>query len=78
MDKLFTDPQVAARNMLIDIDQPGMGKVKIAGNPVKMASVEADADHHPAPALGGATRDVLVNMLGWDEEKADGYVEKFH
>ena len=55
-----------------------MGKVKIAGNPVKMASVEADADHHPAPALGNATRDVLVNMLGWDEEKADGYVEKFH
>ena len=78
VDKLFTDPQVAARNMLIDIDQPGMGKVKIAGNPVKMASVEADADHHPAPALGNATRDVLVNMLGWDEEKADGYVEKFH
>lgn len=78
MDKLFTDPQVAARNMLIEVDQPGMGKVKIAGNPVKMASVEADADHHPAPALGDSTRDILVNMLGWEETKADEYVEKFH
>ena len=80
VDKLFTDPQVAARNMLIEIDQPGMGKVKIAGNPVKMASIEAagDADHHAAPALGSSTRDVLVNMLGWDEAKADDYVEKFH
>ena len=28
VDKLFTDPQVAARNMLIEVDQPGMGKVK--------------------------------------------------
>ena len=78
VDKLFTDPQVAARNMLIEVDQPGMGKVKIAGNPVKMASVEADADHHPAPALGDSTRDILVNMLGWEEAKADEYVEKFH
>ena len=78
VDKLFTDPQVAARNMLIEVDQPGMGKVKIAGNPVKMASVEADADHHPAPALGDSTRDILVNMLGWEETKADEYVEKFH
>lgn len=78
VDKLFTDPQVAARNMLIEVDQPGMGKVKIAGNPVKMASVDADADHHPAPVLGSSTRDVLVNMLGWDENKADEYVEKFH
>ena len=78
VDKLFTDPQVAARNMLIEVDQPGMGKVKIAGNPVKMASVEADADHHPAPALGDSTRDILVNMLGGEETKADEYVEKFH
>ena len=44
------------------------------------ASIEAagDADHHAAPALGSSTRDVLVNMLGWDEAKADDYVEKFH
>lgn len=78
VDEACENPSILKREMLVEIDQPGMGKVKIAGNPVKMASVEADADHHPAPALGNATRDVLVNMLGWDEEKADGYVEKFH
>lgn len=80
VDKLFEDPQVAARNMLVEVDQPGMGKVKIAGNPVKFGSVPAEEEcvHGAAPVLGSSTKDVLVNMLGWDEAKADGYVEKFH
>lgn len=80
VDKLFSDPQVAARNMLVEVDQPGMGKVKIAGNPVKLASVPAEEEcvHGVAPVLGSSTKDVLVNMLGWDAAKADAYVEKFH
>ena len=43
-----------------------------------MASVEADAAHPPAPALGYSTRDILVDMLVWEETKAAQYVEKFH
>ena len=35
VDKLFTDPQVEARNMLVEVEQPGVGKIKVAGNPIK-------------------------------------------
>ena len=79
VDMLFKDPQVAARNMLVEVDQPGMGKVKIAGNPVKFASIPTSEEclTGPAPVLGSSTKDVLTNMLGWDEKKADAYVEKF-
>ena len=66
--------------MLVEVDQPGMGKVKIAGNPVKFASIPADQEciHGSAPVLGSSTKEILTGMLGWDEKKADEYVEKFH
>jgi len=36
VDKLFNDPQVKARKMIIEAEQPGMGKIHLAGNPIKL------------------------------------------
>lgn len=80
IDKLFKDPQVAARNMLVEVEQTNMGKVKVAGNPVKMSEMlpEEEVPAGPAPQLGDHTREVMINMLGYTEEEADAYIEKFH
>ena len=77
IDKLFSDPQIAARNMLVEVDQPNIGKVKVAGNPVKMSLVEP-ADElmpGPTPALGGNTMEVLTGLLGYSEQEAAAYIK---
>jgi len=79
VDKLFENPQLAARNMLVEVDQPGIGKVSVAGNPIKYSRVlpEDELPHEPAPSVGQHTREVLVEMLGYSEEAADDYLNQF-
>ncbi len=80
IDKLFSDPQVESRNMLIEVDQPNLGKIKVAGNPVKLSSV-ATQDELPAlhaPALGEHTASILKDMLNYTDEQIKDYTEKYH
>ncbi len=78
IDKLFSDPQVEARHMLVEVEQPGIGKLKVAGNPVKMSLTppqeELSAD--PAPELGANTREVMLS-LGYSESEVEDYLNKF-
>ncbi len=54
------DPHIAgARKMVIDIEQPGLGTVKVQGNPIKMSMTDPQP-RGPAPSLGGNTYDVLT------------------
>ena len=62
------DPHVAvARKMVIEVDQPGLGKVKLQGNPVKMSETDPKP-RGPAPALGGDTDKILRELGLCDEE----------
>ncbi|AZR72679.1 carnitine dehydratase [Anoxybacter fermentans] len=64
IDKLFEDPQIKARNMLVDVNDPEIGKMKVAGNPIKMSSFEDEKDRQPAPNLGEHTEEILKRFLG--------------
>jgi len=77
VDKLFSDPQVAARNMLVEVDQPGMGAITVAGNPVKLSTVppEEELPAGPAPAVGEHTQEILVDLLGYSEKEAREYLD---
>jgi len=76
IDKLFEDPQIAARNMLVEVEQLNAGKFKIAGNPVKMSLVDAadEVSHDPAPEIGVHTQEVLTDLLGYSAEEAEAYI----
>ncbi len=71
VDKLFTDPQVEARNMLVEVDQPGVGKIKIAGNPIKLSDIPAQEEipEEPAPSIGQHTEEILKDLLGLGEKR---------
>lgn len=71
IDKLFTDPQVEARNMLVEVEQPGAGKMKIAGNPIKMSDMEREIPDEPAPQIGEHTEYILKKYLAMDYEQDD-------
>ena len=63
------DPHIqAAREMVLEMDQPGLGRVKVQGNPIKM-SLTKPKPRGPAPSLGGNTYEVLNALLGISEDR---------
>jgi crotonobetainyl-CoA:carnitine CoA-transferase CaiB-like acyl-CoA transferase len=53
IEEVLQDPQLAARNMLLDIPLDGQS-VKVPGNPIKLSGVRS-ARMTPPPALGQHT-----------------------
>lgn len=57
------DPQVAARNMIVTIDDPVIGKLQVAGNPIKMSGIPEATTHRPPPAVD-ADRAQILALIG--------------
>jgi len=77
MADLFADPQVAARNMLVEVNQPGLGQMKVAGNPIKLSTVDAEDEipANPAPSIGQHTEEILKTYLGFDNKRINEYLK---
>lgn len=67
IDRVFADPQIIARQMKIQVDHPTIGKLPMAGNPVKVAGVAEE--YAPPPLRGQHTEKVLQSWLGYSPEK---------
>jgi formyl-CoA transferase len=63
-DSYFTED----RDMLISLDQPGVGRITVTNSPVKLSDTKT-AVRRPAPALGEHNVEVYGELLGYDEEK---------
>jgi len=70
MDEVFTDPQVLHRNMLVEVEHPKAGKIKMVGVPVKYSESEATI-RRPPPVLGEHTREILSGVLGYDDRQIE-------
>jgi len=74
---MLADPQVAAREMVVEVDHPRAGAVKALGLPIKFSDTPGSVTR-AAPVLGQHTREVLES-LGYtgaeiDRMKAEGAV----
>ncbi|HTS84172.1 MAG TPA: CoA transferase [Usitatibacter sp.] len=58
---MLSDPQVLARDMVIEVDHPKAGRVKALGNPIKFSATPGEAKR-AAPLLGEHTREVLESL----------------
>jgi CoA:oxalate CoA-transferase len=56
-------PQTEARNMLVEVDDPITGPLKLAGNPMKLSAFADPATRGPAPDLD-ADRAKILRELG--------------
>jgi crotonobetainyl-CoA:carnitine CoA-transferase CaiB-like acyl-CoA transferase len=65
---IYEDPHVAARQMLIDVPDPVLGKVRLVGPPFKMSG-SPEPVLGAAPLLGEHTSDILHELLGYSDEK---------
>ncbi|KON29408.1 carnitine dehydratase [miscellaneous Crenarchaeota group-15 archaeon DG-45] len=61
---VIEDQHIAeAREMIVEMEQPGVGRVRLLGCPVKMSET-GTGPRGPAPALGEDTEAVLREVLG--------------
>jgi len=63
-------PQVLARRMLVEVEHPRIGRLKLADTPVKLSRTPGGIKG-PSPALGQDTYEVLSSLLGLSGEELD-------
>ena len=62
-EEVVHDPHLAARNMLVEVDDPVTGPLKLAGNPMKFSAFADPSIREPAPDLD-ADRQKVLRELG--------------
>jgi crotonobetainyl-CoA:carnitine CoA-transferase CaiB-like acyl-CoA transferase len=70
-DEALADPQVTAREMIVEMEHPLMGRVRTLGQPAKFSRSRTGAYDRPAPWLGQHTAAVLGELGLTDAEIGD-------
>ena len=66
----LNDEQVKHRNMIVEVEHPDGGFVKMPGNPVKMSYTNEESYSSP-PHLGTNTREILKNWSNYQEDEIE-------
>ena len=70
----LADPQLHARDMIVDLPHATIGRLRVLGNPVKMSDTPPAIRSAP-PTLGQHTRSILRTDLGLSGEHVRALVE---
>jgi CoA:oxalate CoA-transferase len=74
ISEVLKDPQVLARNMLVELMHPTVGKIHVPGTPVKFSETAAEINS-PAPTLGQHSREILA-QAGFSSEEIDALINE--
>lgn len=73
MAEIEQDPQVAARGMIVSMQHPTLGEVRLAGSPLALSGTPVR--YRTAPPLPGEqNRDILRDVAGLDDASIDALV----
>ncbi|WP_164219592.1 CoA transferase [Virgibacillus sp. YIM 98842] len=68
IEDIFNDPQYKARENIVEVEHPRLGKVKVPGIVPKFSKTPG-AIRHRAPELGEHNEEILGKELGFSEEE---------
>ncbi len=71
----FNLPQALAREMVLEVNHPTAGAIKLAGFPYKLSATPA-AIRRPPPLLGEHTEEILTELLCYSRERAQRLAEQ--
>ena len=75
LDEALECDLVAAREMVVELDQPGAERpVRLLGAPIKLSRTPADPGRAPGPGLGEHTREVLAEA-GYSDAEIEALLE---
>ena len=66
VEQVFGDEQVAAREMIVELEHPVAGWQVVANSPLRFSATPVEL-RGPAPLLGQHTEEVLSGVLGVTE-----------
>ncbi len=67
IEEMFADPQVKARDMVVEMDHPLIQNLKLTGSPLKLSKTPVTMRKHP-PLHGEHTNSILQE-IGFNEEE---------
>ena len=74
IDRALAEPQIQHRGMILELQgEDAAERARVIGNPIKLRDSGRTVNEYP-PRLGEDTRDVLKNILGYDDAKIDRMV----
>jgi CoA:oxalate CoA-transferase len=74
VDRIIRDPNVRHRGMIAEIEQPGAGNVRVCGSPFHLSETPGRV-YSPAPLFGEHTEEILLQTLGYTEERVEELFE---
>ena len=74
MEQVYQDPQVLAREMLVDFEDPELGTIRNIGVPVKMSTTPGSIRRR-APGIGEHSSEILLER-GFSKEEVDVLLEE--
>jgi crotonobetainyl-CoA:carnitine CoA-transferase CaiB-like acyl-CoA transferase len=63
IDKVFDDPQVKARGMVVEVPYAPAGRLKMTANPIRMSATPLDCAS-PPPLLGEHQQEIMARYRG--------------
>ena len=68
IDKIVDDPNIKLREMIVEVEHPRAGKVKITDTPIKLSLTPGKVEK-ASPLLGEYTEEILNELLGFSKEE---------
>ncbi|MCF6364902.1 MAG: CoA transferase [Bacteroidales bacterium] len=71
IESIMQHPQVKARNMIVETSGTEIGKIGVAGNPIKMTNIPESAYREKAPEVGEHNFEIYAEMLGFSKDEIE-------